>query len=204
MRLTVHLVICTSQFLVHFDSPTFRCLFLLDPPIVRHMHKRVTSLDFMELSKGSWRRSTQCGPKKTSWARTKKRGRYPNCLVERLQTGLCVLFAAITDDAIREACRTAYFPSGLKLTRLEDMEFFRKHNPKSDYDDGSQTNTDDSGDSDDSSGVSDSDTDEDCDMIWAKAGCGVWGLCHVFEDTLYLTRDLTVDSAVPSNLSIQM
>ena len=26
------------------------------------------------------------------------------------------------------------------------------------------------------------------------------GLCHVFENTLYLTRDLMKDSAVPSNL----
>ena len=28
------------------------------------------------------------------------------------------------------------------------------------------------------------------------------GLCHVFEDTLYLTRDLMEDSVVPSNLSV--
>ena len=39
-------------------------------------------------------------------------------------------------------------------------------------------------------------------MIWAKAGRGVWGLCHVFESTLYLTRDLMEDSAVLSNLSV--
>ena len=30
----------------------------------------------------------------------------------------------------------------------------------------------------------------------------VWCLCHVFEDTLYLTRGLMEDSAVPSNLSV--
>ena len=30
----------------------------------------------------------------------------------------------------------------------------------------------------------------------------MWGLCHVFEDTLYLTCDLMEDSAVPSNLSV--
>ena len=30
----------------------------------------------------------------------------------------------------------------------------------------------------------------------------MWGLCHVFEDTLYLTHDLIEDSAVPSNLSV--
>ena len=62
-------------------------------------------------------------------------------------------FAAITDDAIREVCRTAYFPSDLKLSRLEDTEFFRKHNPQSDSNNGSQTDSDDSGDSDDSSAV---------------------------------------------------
>ena len=39
-------------------------------------------------------------------------------------------------------------------------------------------------------------------MVWANLGRGVWGLCHVFEDTLYLTRDLMEDSAVPSNLSV--
>ena len=31
---------------------------------------------------------------------------------------------------------------------------------------------------------------------------GMWGLCHVFENTLYLTRDLMEDSIVPSNLSV--
>ena len=113
-------------------------------------------------------------------------------------------FAAITDDAIREACRTAYFPSGPKLSQLEDTEFFRKHNPESDSDDGSQANTDNLGDSDNSSGVDDSNSDPDdhSDLIWAKAGLGVWGLCHVFENTLYLTHDLMEDSVVPSNLSV--
>ena len=55
---------------------------------------------------------------------------------------------------------------------------------------------DDSSDSDDSSGVDDSDSDsaEQCDVVWAKAGRGVWGLCHVFENALYLTRDLMKDS----------
>ena len=54
------------------------------------------------------------------------------------------------------------------------------------------------------SGVDDSDSDTggQCDVISAKAGCGVWGLCHVFENTLSLHRDLMEDSAVPSNLSI--
>ena len=30
----------------------------------------------------------------------------------------------------------------------------------------------------------------------------MWGLCHVFENTLYLTLDLMKHSAVPSNLSV--
>ena len=38
-------------------------------------------------------------------------------------------------------------------------------------------------------------------MIRAKAGRGVWGLCHVFENALYLKCDLMEDSAVPSNVS---
>ena len=49
---------------------------------------------------------------------------------------------------------------------------------------------------------SDSDTDEHCDVIWAKAGFGVRGLCYVFENTLNLNGDLMEDSAVPSNLSL--
>ena len=54
------------------------------------------------------------------------------------------------------------------------------------------------------SGVYDSacDTDGHCDVIWAKAGRGVWCLCHVFENTLYLNRDVMEYSAVPSNLCI--
>ena len=49
---------------------------------------------------------------------------------------------------------------------------------------------------------SNSDTDDHCDVIWAKALRGVWGLCHVFENNIYLNRDLMEDSVVPSNLSI--
>ena len=44
----------------------------------------------------------------------------------------------------------------------------------------------------------DGDTDGHCDVIWAKAGCGV---CYVFKNTLYLNGDLMEHSAVPSNLS---
>ena len=105
-------------------------------------------------------------------------------------------------DAIRGACRTAY--CCLKLSQLEDTEFFKKHNPKSNSDDASQTDADDLGDSADSSGVDDFDSDNDgeCDVVWAKLEHGVWGLCHVFENTLYLPLDLMEDSVVPSNLSV--
>ena len=134
----------------------------------------------------------------------KKQGLLPQPSRKEVANWVVHSFAAITDDAIREACRTAYFPSGLKLSQLEDTEFFKKHNPHSDSDDGCATNTDDSVDSNDSSGVDDSDSDDDgeCDVVWAKSGRGVWGLCLVFENTLYLTRDLMEDSVVPSNLSI--
>ena len=88
--------------------------------------------------------------------RTRKQGPVPQPSRKEVANWVVRAFAAIMDDAIREACRTAYFPSGLKLSQLEDTEFFKKHDPESDSDDGSQTDTDDSGDSDDSSGVDDS------------------------------------------------
>ena len=112
---------------------------------------------------------------------TRKHGPVPQLSRKEVAHWVVSAFAAITNDAIREACRTAYFPSGLKLSQLEDTEFFKKHNPQSDSDDGSQTNTDGTDDSDDSSGVddSDSDNDGDCDVVWVKLGRGVWGLCHV-------------------------
>ena len=49
---------------------------------------------------------------------------------------------------------------------------------------------------------SNSDTDDHCDVIWAKAGRGVWVLYHVFENNLYLICELMEDSGVPSNLSV--
>ena len=36
-------------------------------------------------------------------------------------------------------------------------------------------------------------------IVWAKAGCGIWGLGHVFEGKLYFTKDLVDDSFVPRN-----
>ena len=36
-------------------------------------------------------------------------------------------------------------------------------------------------------------------IVWAKAGCGIWGLGHVFEGKLYFTNDIVDDSFVPMN-----
>ena len=41
--------------------------------------------------------------------------------------GVC--FEAITDDKLRAACAAAYFPHGLKLTQLEDEEYFNSSRP---------------------------------------------------------------------------
>ena len=35
--------------------------------------------------------------------------------------------------------------------------------------------------------------------MWAKATHGVWGLGHVFEGKLYLTKDIVDDNFVPKN-----
>ena len=96
MRLTMHPIICTSQFAVHFDPLTFPCFFLLDPPMVRHMHKHMTSLDLMELSKGSWRRSTQRGQTKTPWVGTKKQGLVPQPSRKEVANWVVHAFVAIT------------------------------------------------------------------------------------------------------------
>ena len=34
-------------------------------------------------------------------------------------------------------------------------------------------------------------------IVWAKAGRGIWGLGHVFEGKLYFTKDIVDDSFVP-------
>ena len=36
-------------------------------------------------------------------------------------------------------------------------------------------------------------------IVWAKAGCGIWGLGHVFKGELYFTKDIVDDSFVPRN-----
>ena len=41
--------------------------------------------------------------------------------------------------------------------------------------------------------------DDEVQIVWAKAGCGIWGLGHVFEGQLYFTKDIVDDSFVPRN-----
>ena len=40
---------------------------------------------------------------------------------------------------------------------------------------------------------------DEVQLVWAKAGRGIWGLGHVFEDKLYFTKDIVDDSFVPKN-----
>ena len=44
--------------------------------------------------------------------------------------------------------------------------------------------------------------DEVVDILWAKADRGVWGLGHVFNGKLYLTRDLVDDACIPSHIAV--
>ena len=36
-------------------------------------------------------------------------------------------------------------------------------------------------------------------IVWAKAGCGIWGLDHVFGGKLCFTKDIVDDNFVPRN-----
>ena len=36
-------------------------------------------------------------------------------------------------------------------------------------------------------------------IVWAKAGRGIWGLGHVFEGKLYFTKHIVDDSFLPRN-----
>ena len=138
----------------------------------------------------------------------KRRGPVPAPSRKEVATWVLHAFNSISDDAIRKACSRAFFPNGLKLSELEDEEHFRSQgkrpfNPPSESDSGSDTDSDSNSSSDSSSSDdSDSDSDNDCDIIWARAGRGVWGLCHSFDDKLYLTRDLMVEKFVPKDLPV--
>ena len=138
----------------------------------------------------------------------KKRGPVPTPSREEVATWVVRSFASITDDAIRHACRTAYFPNGLKLSQLDDVDYFnsegnRPLDPESSSDSGSETDTDSEISSDSSSSDdSDSGSGDGCEIVFAKAGRGTWGLCHTFDGNLYLTRDLMEGSFVPKDLKV--
>ena len=113
---------------------------------------------------------------------------------------------AISDDELHSAMRKAIFPNGPKLSQLEDVDFPEHHaaNAKpdsdSDSDDDSGTNSDSELlTSDDSLSCSDFGEDDEVQIVWAKAGRGIWGLGHVFEGKLYCTKDIVDDSFVPRN-----
>ena len=44
--------------------------------------------------------------------------------------------------------------------------------------------------------------DQCVDIIWAKAARGIWGLAHVFNNKLFLTRDIMDDDAVPMHFNV--
>ena len=50
---------------------------------------------------------------------------------------------------------------------------------------------------DDSWCCSDYGDDDEVQIVWAKAGCGIWGLGHVFEGTVYFTKDIADDNFAP-------
>ena len=41
--------------------------------------------------------------------------------------------------------------------------------------------------------------DDEVQIVWAKAGCGIWGLGHVFQGKLYFTKAIVDDNFVPRN-----
>ena len=41
--------------------------------------------------------------------------------------------------------------------------------------------------------------DDEVQIVWAKAGGGIWGLGHIFEGKLYFTKVIVDDSFVPRN-----
>ena len=125
---------------------------------------------------------------------------------------------SIIDDSLRSACAAAYFPPGLKLSQLEEVESFNSPQPNpagasdSDSDSNLGTASDSDSDSDFDSGTdsdydgtadegSDSDSDQ-VDILWAKANRGIWGLAQVFDKKLYLTRDLAAADFVPKDLKL--
>ena len=40
------------------------------------------------------------------------------------------------------------------------------------------------------------------EVVWAKAACGVWGQCHVFDGELSLIRDICKRDQIPKQLKV--
>ena len=130
----------------------------------------------------------------------------------------CLLTSKLPGNCRSIACPQPNASNGLKLSLLEDTDFFPDTNPSnakpgSDSDSDSESDSDsrantDSGsdsDSDDSSSCDDSDEDEEegVEIVWAKAARGVWGLGHVFERKLYFAKDIVDDSFVPKGTKLR-
>ena len=126
----------------------------------------------------------------------------------------------ISDEKILRATETAYFPKGMKLSELEDTEYFsRTHDDSPMVSSSSSQDSSSSGStSSDESRQEDSDVDSipanseeeeeeeeeeegnDEEVVWAKSACGVWGLGHVFDEKVYFTRDMCEEKWIPKYL----
>ena len=111
--------------------------------------------------------------------------------------------ACNSDDELRCALRKAIFPNDLKLSQLEDVDFPEHHAANARLDSDFNADHDSGTDSDSelltSDDSSSSREDDEVQIVWAKAGCGIWGPGHVFEGKLYFTKDIVDDSFVPRN-----
>ena len=119
------------------------------------------------------------------------------------------------------------FPAGLRLSQLEDTAYFAaaQEDSASDSTLASGTSSDSSADpadnadpevdeeegeeerdeeeeSSESQGDSSGVSDGEVEVVWAKADRGIWGLGHIFNDKLYLTRDIMDGSEVPAHFEV--
>ena len=124
---------------------------------------------------------------------------------KEIATWVLEAFNAIAEGDIRAACHAAYFPKGMKLSELEDLNYFANSNFDSSFDSDSRMDSDEYGciselcsSSNDSSVFDDNSTD----LFWAKAARGVWRMAHFFDGKLYFTRDHMQSKFVPKKLKL--
>ena len=98
----------------------------------------------------------------------------------------------------------AYFPKGMKLSELEDLKYFANSVSDSSSDSDSGTDIDNGGPISESSSSDDSgdSDDEPTEVVWATAARGVWGMAHVFDGKLYLTRDHMQGNFIPKKFEV--